>query len=136
MEPPSACMQQLQHTGVFYFISESMPKSFGAIIVTSRAQVHEVQVSSAAITPDPCAIGVNDVLAWTFRHTLQSDVAHIDSVQALVKLNFPKGSVERRRVLNRAFKSRGTFHFASKSFLDRNIAHDSEVSSTSGFLNL
>ena len=128
MEAPSACMQQLQRTGVFYFISEAMPKSFGAVIVTSRAKVHEVQVSTNSLTPDPCSVGINDVLAWTFRKPYQHDVAHIESVQALFDLRFPTSTVDQRRVLNRAFMSRGTFHFASKSFLNQNVAYNTGVS--------
>ena len=38
-DSPSAFMHQFSHTGVYYYISQAIPKQFGAIVVNSSPRV-------------------------------------------------------------------------------------------------
>jgi plastocyanin len=96
-------------------------------------QVHEIQVSANSIVPDPLAVSVNDVVAWTFRGLRQHDVAQIQTIDQVLDVQGRpdvggsagegRGSgvglqkVAPRRAMNRVFTEKGVYHFASRSFM-------------------
>ncbi|CAH1782616.1 unnamed protein product [Owenia fusiformis] len=118
LDPPSAFMHQFTKPGVYYYITQALPKLFGAIVVTSQPKVHEVAVISNQITPDPVNININDLVCWTFKGLRQYDVTEIESVDQLIGVE-SSGALLPRRCMNRAFGEAGVFHFSSKSFSKR-----------------
>ncbi|ELT90741.1 hypothetical protein CAPTEDRAFT_219540 [Capitella teleta] len=98
VDSPCAFMHQFDLLGVFYYISDSLNKAFGAVVVASQPVVHEVQVTGGAICPDPLPISVNDVVAWTFRGLRQSDVQEITSVDKVLDAQHNSPTVAPRSV--------------------------------------
>ncbi|XP_033744669.1 uncharacterized protein LOC117330483 isoform X1 [Pecten maximus] len=114
-DPPSAYVHQFTEAGVFYFISSSISKVFGAIVVSTQPVVHEVKVGMA-VNPDPLTVKQNDIVAWTFRSTRQYDIMEVQSMDQITQDLGEELKVPKRRCLSRAIKQPGVTQFYSKSF--------------------
>lgn len=57
--------------------SESLPKIFGAVVVTTQPVVHEVEVGPI-IRPDPISVKVHDIVCWIFSSPQKENVLEID----------------------------------------------------------
>ncbi|XP_063446523.1 uncharacterized protein LOC134726026 isoform X8 [Mytilus trossulus] len=114
-DAPSAFMHQFMAPGVFYFISSVLPKVFGAIVVSTQPQVHEVNVA-LEIRPDPVTIKCNDIVCWIFRGLRSYDVAEVKNVDQLTTEELESAAVTPRRCISQAVQKTGVIHFYSKSF--------------------
>ncbi|XP_046358181.2 uncharacterized protein LOC124136325 [Haliotis rufescens] len=115
-DSPSAFTHQFIMPGVFYFISKNLPKVFGAVVVSTQPQVHEISVTSSEIKPDPVVIQVNDIVAWTFRNPRTFDVALVETVDQVLDAHFSEKVLTPRRCIPRALTTTGIKHYHSKSF--------------------
>ncbi|XP_067685414.1 uncharacterized protein [Haliotis asinina] len=115
-DSPSAFTHQFIMPGVFYFISKNLPKVFGAVVVSTQPQVHEISVTSSEIKPDPVVIQVNDIVAWTFRNPRTFDVALVETVDQVLDAQFSEKVLAPRRCIPRALTTTGIKHYHSKSF--------------------
>lgn len=59
------------------YFSESLPKIFGAVVVTTQPVVHEVEVGPI-IRPDPISVKVHDIVCWIFSSPQKENVLEID----------------------------------------------------------
>lgn len=84
IECPGAFVHTFDNVGVFYYISDGLKSTYGAVVVSSQPIVHEVLVETASIIPDPLPIRRNDVVVWTFRGLKQHDLVRIENVGQLL----------------------------------------------------
>ncbi|XP_041347758.1 uncharacterized protein LOC121367568 [Gigantopelta aegis] len=122
-DSPSAFYFQFVTPGVYYFISANLPKIFGAIVVSTQPQVHEIAVSSHEIKPDPVTIQMNDIVCWAFRGPRSHGVVPVETVDQLLDAQFAEKTVTPRRCIAEAIRRTGTMHFYSKSFQSRKKSH-------------
>ncbi|CAC5396477.1 unnamed protein product [Mytilus coruscus] len=132
-DAPSAFMHQFMAPGVFYFISSVLPKVFGAIVVSTQPQVHEVNVA-LEIRPDPVTIKCNDIVCWIFRGLRSYDVDEVKNVDQLTTEELESKAVTPRRCISQAVQKTGVIHYYSKSFKRQkkesdNLMDDIRVSS-------
>ncbi|XP_052779768.1 uncharacterized protein LOC128217013 isoform X4 [Mya arenaria] len=131
-DAPSAFVHQFHSPGVFYFLSHSLPKIFGAIVVSTQPQVHEVHVG-VDIKPDPVTIKINDIVCWIFRSLRMYDVERVNSIDQVVGNEMQNPTVAPRRCLSKAIMRTGVQHFFSKSFTKQksgqNYIDDVKISS-------
>ncbi|XP_076447663.1 uncharacterized protein LOC143284653 isoform X3 [Babylonia areolata] len=115
-DSPSAFAHQFSTPGVYYFISKSLPQVFGAVVVSTRPQVHEVMVKDSELKPDPVTVQLNDVVAWVFGSPRQFDVTLVKSVDEVLDTGTTHRAIAPRRCFARGISHTGTCHFKSKSF--------------------
>nr|XP_034305803.1 uncharacterized protein LOC105321045 isoform X1 [Crassostrea gigas] len=113
-DSPSAFVHTFQSPGVFYYKSESLPKIFGAVVVTTQPVVHEVEVGPI-IRPDPISVKVHDIVCWIFSSPQKENVLEIDHPDQVLE-NLKCEGVSPRCCLSKAIDRTGVLHFFSKSF--------------------
>ncbi|KAL3853216.1 hypothetical protein ACJMK2_016773 [Sinanodonta woodiana] len=134
-DAPSAFTHQFITPGVFYYNSISLPKIFGAIVVSTQPHVHEVQVSSAEIKPDPVTIKQNDIVCWIFKTPRQYDVVEVETVDQVMSGEYQSSNeFPPRRCISKAITRTGVIHYFSKSFSsqkakEENFINDVRLSS-------
>ncbi|XP_048739977.2 uncharacterized protein LOC125654190 isoform X5 [Ostrea edulis] len=113
-DSPSAFVHTFKFPGVFYYKSQSLPKIFGAVVVTTQPVVHEVEVGPI-IRPDPISVKVHDIVCWIFNTSQKENVMEIDHPDQVVE-NLQCEEVSPRCCLSKAIDRTGVIHFYSKSF--------------------
>lgn len=61
---------------MFFHFSETLPKIFGAVVVTTQPVVHEIDVGTI-IRPDPLSVKVHDIVCWIFSSPQKENVVEI-----------------------------------------------------------
>ncbi|GFN84346.1 fibronectin, partial [Plakobranchus ocellatus] len=115
-DSPSAFYHQFRSPGVFYYISKSLPKVFGAVVVTTQPQVHEIAVGSSEIKPDPITIQMHDILCWVFKQAVSQGVTTVDTVDKILDAHLTNIPIAARRCIGQAVSKIGITHFHSRSF--------------------
>ena len=72
---------------------------FGAVVVSTRPQVHEVSIREADLRPDPVTVQLNDVVAWVFQHPRQFDVTAVDTVDQVLDSGYNQKANAQRLVI-------------------------------------
>ncbi|GFR62052.1 hypothetical protein ElyMa_001861900 [Elysia marginata] len=114
-DSPSAFYHQFRSPGVFYYVSKSLPKVFGAVVVTTQPQVHEITVGSE-IRPDPITIQMNDIVCWVFKQAVSQGVTTVDTVDKILDAHLTNIPIAARRCIGQAVSKIGITHFHSQSF--------------------
>ncbi|KAK3579080.1 hypothetical protein CHS0354_029940 [Potamilus streckersoni] len=127
-DAPSAFTHQFITPGVFYYNSISLPKIFGAVVVSTQPHVHEVQVSSAEIKPDPVTIKQNDIVCWIFKTPRQYDVVEVETVDQVMSGDYQStNEFPPRRCISKAITRTGVIHYFSKSFSSQKAKEDNFI---------
>ncbi|XP_012935394.1 uncharacterized protein LOC101845075 isoform X2 [Aplysia californica] len=114
-DSPSAFHHQFLSPGVFYFISKSLPKIFGAIVVATQPQVHEVTVGPE-IQPDPVTMQLNDIVCWVFKQAVSQGISVVETVDQILDAQNANVPVVARRCIGKAVTQLGIQHYHSRSF--------------------
>ncbi|ESO91438.1 hypothetical protein LOTGIDRAFT_153880 [Lottia gigantea] len=125
-DSPSAYVHQFIMPGVYYFISANLPKLFGAVVVSSQPQVHEVKVNVKELIPDPITIQLNDIVCWVFRQPQKHAILDVKSNESLHGSLFSP-----RRCHGLAVTTCGISHYNSLSFHYGKLASKEEKISSS-----
>ncbi|XP_055958273.1 uncharacterized protein LOC126828357 [Patella vulgata] len=126
-DSPSAYVYQFISPGVYYFISANLPKLFGAIVVSTQPQVHEVTVSNTEIYPDPVTVQTNDIVCWVFRQPQFYDINQIETLDQLLDGQMSENLFSPRRCIGRAVSTSGSIHLVSKSFQKKKVTITDQV---------
>ncbi|CAD5112727.1 DgyrCDS1945 [Dimorphilus gyrociliatus] len=134
LDTPSGFVHRFENLGCYYYISDSLPKAFGAVVVSKAPKVHEVEVEPGeSIENDPVVANVHDVVAWTYRGLQHYDVSQITSIEHLLDPQIENTEQGPRYCMNRMFSKKGMYHFTSRGFYNynrgaRNSLEDQRVS--------
>lgn len=75
----ASCSSFTLFYSVFLSHSKSLPRLFGAVIVSTQPKVQCVAVHGS-VKPDPITIAENDVVYWAFNEEKTHDVVQIHNV--------------------------------------------------------